>query len=55
MKTPKLDGWYAKKSFPHFDLPMDFSSAHKIVRDQNLVSQHSYRPFLGFTERKKAF
>jgi RNA-directed DNA polymerase len=55
MKNDKQDGWYSRRSFPHFDLPLKFEDAHKLVSDPSRVVSHSFWPFLGYTDVKRRF
>lgn len=55
MKTTKLDGWYARKSFPHFDLPLRFDEANDLCSNSNQVTHHPFLPFIGYTDRKRRF
>ncbi len=54
-KKPRLDGWYVKKSFPHFDQPLEFETAKSRVEDDAWVASRSFWPFLGFEDRKRRF
>ncbi len=51
----RQDGWYIKKSFPHFDLPLNFEEAKTIVTDPIYVSHKSFWPFIGFVDQKRKF
>jgi RNA-directed DNA polymerase len=51
----RQDGWYIKKSFPHFDLPLNFEDAKTIVTDPIYVSRKSFWPFIGFVDQKRKF
>ena len=51
----RQDGWYIKKSFPHFDLPLNFEDAKTIVTDPARVSAKSFWPFIGFVDQKRKF
>jgi RNA-directed DNA polymerase len=44
----KRDGWYAPRSYPHFDLPLPFETAKAYVVDPGRVCRHGFHPFLGF-------
>jgi hypothetical protein len=54
-KKPRLDGWYVKKFFPHFDQPLEFETAKSRVEDEAWVASRSFWPFLGFEDRKRRF
>lgn len=55
MRRKKQEGWYAKKSFPHLDFPMGFEQAKRLVSDPAKVAVHSFKPFIGYTDRKRKF
>lgn len=55
MKRAKIDGWYQQRSFPHFDLPLDYQSARKVVSDPTRVVAHPFRPFIGYVEKVRRF
>lgn len=55
MRQTKQDGWYSKRSFPHLDLPLSFEKAEELVTDPTRVAQHPFRPFIGFTDKKRRF
>ncbi len=44
----KRDGWYASRSYPHFDLPLKFDEARAYVTDPECIRRHGFHPFLGF-------
>lgn len=44
----KRDGWYAPRSYPHFDLPLPFETAAAYVIDPARVCRHAFHPFLSF-------
>jgi RNA-directed DNA polymerase len=51
----RQDGWYIKKAFPHFDLPLSFDDAKKKVTDPAYVAGKAFWPFIGFVDRKRRF
>jgi len=51
----RQDGWYIKKLFPHFDLPLNFEDAKAIAADSTSVSSKSFWPFIGFVDKKRKF
>ena len=55
MKKQKQDGWYAKKTFPHFDFPMGFEQAKELASDPAKVTKHSFKPFIGYTDIRRKF
>jgi len=54
MRPKKQEGWYQKKGYPHFDLPLSFVEAKKLVTNSQTVATHSFYPFLAYdkSERK---
>lgn len=54
IRKKKQDGWYQRKKYPHFDLPLSFEKAQKFVTDPVAVAQHAFYPFLAYekSERK---
>lgn len=55
VRQKKEDGWYSRKSFPHLDLPMNFDPAKKLVTEPKSVTSHAFKPFIGYTDRKRRF
>lgn len=56
MRKPRRQaGWYRRKSFAHFDLPLDFSVAGKRVQDTDYVCRRSFWPFIGYDDIKRRF
>ena len=55
MKRSKQDGWYVRKSFPHFDLPLGYDQAKNLVADPSNIISHSFKPFIGYTDKKRRF
>jgi hypothetical protein len=55
MRRTKLDGWYTRKSFPHFDVSLSFKNAQGLVQNESRVALHSYRPFVGYLDKKRKF
>jgi hypothetical protein len=54
-KKPRLEGWYVRKYFPHFDQPLEFDVAKRKVEDEAWVASRPFWPFLGFEDRKRRF
>jgi RNA-directed DNA polymerase len=44
----KQDGWYVRRSYAHFDLPLPFDAARAYVMDPERVRRHGFHPFLRF-------
>jgi hypothetical protein len=55
MRKIRQAGWYSRKAYPHFDLPLDFPCAEALVSDPVAVAKHSFLPFVGFTDKKRRF
>ncbi len=55
MKRTKIDGWYSRKTYPHFDNPLPFEEAKALVSDPETISQHAFLPFIGFTDTQRRF
>ena len=51
----KIDGWYKKKSYSHFDISQPYNEALLIVSDPDRVSRHSFFPFIGYIDKKRRF
>lgn len=51
----RTDGWYVRKSFAHFDTPLDFENAIALVSTPTRVTSHAFRPFIGYVESKRRF
>jgi hypothetical protein len=47
-KKIKIDNWYLKQNYLHFDYPISFDKAKQIVEDSNKVKEHSFFPFITF-------
>jgi hypothetical protein len=54
-RVVRSDGWYVKKLFPHFDLPLGFNEAQALASDPNAVSAHAFWPFIGYVDSKRKF
>ena len=54
-RVVRTDGWYVKKSFPHFDLPLTFDNAKVLASNPNDVSKHAFWPFIGYIDSKRKF
>jgi len=55
LRKLRQDGWYIKKSFPHFDMPLPFEEAKARVTNPQYVATRSFWPFIGFVEKKRRF
>lgn len=47
-KYLRNNNWYKLKNYLHFDEPIDEAKAYKLVSNPNLISKHSFLPFLSF-------
>jgi hypothetical protein len=54
-RTLRVGGWYVKKPFAHFDLPLNFDAALSKVSDTQLVIERSFWPLIGFVDSKRKF
>ncbi|WP_305821604.1 antiviral reverse transcriptase Drt2 [Massilia brevitalea] len=41
--------WYRRRGYPHFDHPISYGDAKRIVKDPNQVARHSFYPFVEFS------
>ena len=48
MQKPKHP-WFRRRGYPHFDHPISFREAKRIVKNPLQVAQHSFYPFVEFT------
>jgi hypothetical protein len=55
MKRVKKDGWYLSRGYSHFDHPLSFDAAVKIVKNPERVARHSFLPLVSFTDVKRQF
>ncbi|MBY0619390.1 antiviral reverse transcriptase Drt2 [Sphingomonas ursincola] len=55
MKRVKKDGWYLSRGYSHFDHPLSFDAAAKIVKNPRRVASHSFLPLVSFTDVKRQF
>lgn len=55
MRKPKIDGWYARKPFAHFDYPLNFEDASVLVSVPEKIAVHAFLPFIGYTDKKRRF
>lgn len=51
----RRNGWYQKKFYPHFDLPLNYSAAKALCEDPSAVSLHSFLPFISFENSTRRF
>jgi RNA-directed DNA polymerase len=55
MRQEKPEGWYSKKSFAHFDVPLKFDQAKSLIEGFRESPSHSFLPFIGFSDVKRRF
>ncbi len=46
--TSKDDGWYRKRGYLHFDHPIGYKKARKIVANPKAVAKHSFWPLIHY-------
>lgn len=51
----KLEGWYQKKGYPHFDLPLEIEAAKKLVMDKETVAKHQFLPFISYEKKARRY
>jgi RNA-directed DNA polymerase len=51
----KREGWYQKKSYSHFDLPLTFDVARSYVSNSDNVARHSFFPFISFEIKQRRY
>ena len=54
-KKIKRDDWYSKKSYPHFDLPLPFDAAERLVTDPAKVASFPFHPFLSYDKKVRRY
>ena len=55
-KKSKIDGWYEKKKYPHFDLPLSYEHAKEFVSGSpERISSHSFHPFLAYEKVSRRY
>ncbi|MBN2647532.1 MAG: group II intron reverse transcriptase domain-containing protein [Thiotrichales bacterium] len=47
--STKVHSWFKPRTYLHFDNPIGYKKAKKIVTNIDVVAQHSFYPFLQFT------
>jgi len=55
MRHAKQEGWFARKPYSHFDYPLPFECAKKIVENPAVVAEWPFLPFIGYTDVKRRF
>ena len=50
----KKAGWYIQKPYQHFDLPISFEDAEKLVTCPESVARHSFYPFLAYDKSERS-
>lgn len=54
-KPRKQEGWYAKKGYPHFDMPLSLDKARELVTCPETVSKHQFLPFLSYEKKVRRY
>ncbi len=54
-KKTKRDGWYIKKMYPHFDSPLPFEAADRLVKDSTKVASFPFHPFLSYDKKTRQY
>jgi RNA-directed DNA polymerase len=54
-RSLRVGGWYVKKPFAHFDLPLNYDAALSKVSDTQFVIERSFWPLIGFVDSKRKF
>lgn len=55
MRKPKRDGWFRPRTYAHFDYPLTFDQAVKLVADVDVVSKRAFLPLVGYTDKRRTF
>ena len=53
-KKPKKEGWFAGRTYRHFDHPLNFKSAQKAVTPKS-VKNHAFRPLISYEMSVRRF
>jgi len=54
-KKTKKDGWYIKKMYPHFDMPLPFEAAERLVTNPAKVASYPFHPFLSYDKKVRRY
>ncbi len=54
-KKIKKDGWFISRGYRHFDYPLNFLTAKKIVTSIHKVKNHNFWPLLSYEKRERRF
>lgn len=54
-KRQKKGGWFIGRGYRHFDHPLSFESARKLVSSPDKVAKHSFRPLLSYEKSERRF
>lgn len=55
MRRQKADGWFAPRTYSHFDYPQTFEQASALATNPLAVASHSFLPLISFTDVKRKF
>lgn len=54
-RKDRIGGWYIKKPFAHFDLPLNYDAALSKVSDPSFIAERAFWPLIGFVDSKRRF
>src|SRR5579862_5899595 len=54
-KKIKKDGWFISRGYRHFDYPLNFLTAKKIVTSIDKVKNHNFWPLLSYQKCERRF
>ena len=55
MVRAKEGGWFLRRTYSHFDYPLTFDSAAKLVADKQQIAKRQFLPLVGFSDKKRRF
>ena len=54
-KKEKIEGWYSRKPYPHFDQPLPFEAAKRIVSNPKAVAHHPFFPLISYDKKVRRY
>lgn len=54
-RKQKKQGWFIGRGYRHFDHPLSFAAAQKLVTSPQKVADHSFRPLLSYQKLERRF
>ncbi len=54
-KKPKINEWYEKKFYPHFDSALPFEDAQRLVTNPQKVISYPFSPLLAYEKKARRF